>query len=127
MKVLCWHAKPRPFCEELQTTTFEFDVTVSSAVPAVVPPRTAKADEASRSVSATRESEPLPMSPLAPELVARMQRYWQAANYLTVGQIYLRENPLLREPLRAGHINCLLYTSDAADDLLCVDLGGRRI
>ena len=27
-----------------------------------------------------------------------------------------------------GHINiCLLYTSDAADDLLCVDLGGRRI
>lgn len=33
-----------------------------------------------------------------------MQRYWQAANYLTVGQIYLRENPLLREPLRAEHI-----------------------
>ena len=25
------------------------------------------------------------------------------------------------------HISCLLYTSDAADDLLCVDLGGRRI
>src|SRR5688500_20391886 len=33
-----------------------------------------------------------------------MQRYWQAANYLTVGQIYLRENALLREPLRAEHI-----------------------
>src|SRR5659263_758345 len=31
-------------------------------------------------------------------------------------------------PLRAGHVvPCLLYTSDAADDLLCVDLGGRRI
>ena len=27
----------------------------------------------------------------------------------------------------AGHAACLLYTSDAADDLLCVDLGGRRI
>ena len=26
--------------------------------------------------------------------------YWEAANYLTVGQIYLRDNPLLREPLR---------------------------
>ena len=26
-----------------------------------------------------------------------------------------------------GYVNCLLYTSDAADDLLCVDLGGRRI
>lgn len=29
-----------------------------------------------------------------------MHRYWNAANYLTVGQIYLQENPLLREPLR---------------------------
>lgn len=33
-----------------------------------------------------------------------MQRYWQAANYLTVGQIYLRGNALLREPLQAKHI-----------------------
>jgi xylulose-5-phosphate/fructose-6-phosphate phosphoketolase len=33
-----------------------------------------------------------------------VQRYWQAANYLTVGQIYLAENPLLREPLEAKHI-----------------------
>jgi xylulose-5-phosphate/fructose-6-phosphate phosphoketolase len=33
-----------------------------------------------------------------------MNRYWQAANYLTVGQIYLQANPLLREPLRPEHI-----------------------
>src|SRR5579859_2137851 len=33
-----------------------------------------------------------------------MHRYWNAANYLTVGQIYLRDNPLLREPLRPEHI-----------------------
>src|SRR2546425_1637503 len=33
-----------------------------------------------------------------------MQRYWNAANYLTVGQIYLQANPLLREPLRPEHI-----------------------
>ena len=33
-----------------------------------------------------------------------MHRYWSAANYLTVGQIYLQENPLLREPLRSEHI-----------------------
>src|SRR5450756_1670050 len=32
-----------------------------------------------------------------------------------------------RHPLAAGKLTCLLYTSDAADDLLCVDLGGRRI
>ncbi|HYW89773.1 MAG TPA: phosphoketolase family protein, partial [Chloroflexota bacterium] len=33
-----------------------------------------------------------------------MQRYWQAVNYLTVAQIYLLDNPLLREPLRQEHI-----------------------
>src|SRR3989442_5749052 len=33
-----------------------------------------------------------------------MHRYWYAANYLTVGQIYLQDNPLLREPLRPEHI-----------------------
>src|SRR5688572_9402218 len=33
-----------------------------------------------------------------------MQRYWQAANYLTIGQIYLQANPLLQEPLRPEHI-----------------------
>jgi xylulose-5-phosphate/fructose-6-phosphate phosphoketolase len=33
-----------------------------------------------------------------------MHRYWCAANYLTVGQIYLKENPLLKEPLRPDHI-----------------------
>src|SRR5258708_20868227 len=33
-----------------------------------------------------------------------MHRYWNAANYLTVGQIYLQENPLLREPLCPAQI-----------------------
>lgn len=33
-----------------------------------------------------------------------MHRYWNAANYLTIGQIYLQENPLLREPLQAKHV-----------------------
>jgi phosphoketolase len=33
-----------------------------------------------------------------------IDRYWQAANYLSVGQIYLLGNALLREPLRAEHI-----------------------
>src|SRR5580704_10336932 len=42
--------------------------------------------------------------PLSADLLDRMNRYWQAANYLTVGQIYLQANPLLREPLRVEHI-----------------------
>lgn len=33
-----------------------------------------------------------------------MDRYWRAANYVSVGQIYLMDNPLLREPLRAEHV-----------------------
>ncbi len=36
--------------------------------------------------------------------IALLNRYWNAANYLTVAQIYLQENALLREPLEAGHI-----------------------
>src|SRR5580698_4984967 len=40
----------------------------------------------------------------SPELLRAMDAYWRAANYLTVGQIYLQENALLREPLRPEHI-----------------------
>ena len=38
-------------------------------------------------------------TPLDPELLGRVDAYWRAANYLSVGQIYLMDNPLLREPL----------------------------
>jgi xylulose-5-phosphate/fructose-6-phosphate phosphoketolase len=41
---------------------------------------------------------------LAPELLNRMDAYWRAANYLSVGQIYLYDNPLLREPLHLSHV-----------------------
>lgn len=44
------------------------------------------------------------MSGTAPDEFARLDAYWRAANYLTVGQIYLQANPLLREPLRPEHI-----------------------
>jgi xylulose-5-phosphate/fructose-6-phosphate phosphoketolase len=36
--------------------------------------------------------------------LAELDRYWRAANYLSVGQIYLLDNPLLREPLRPEHV-----------------------
>jgi len=38
------------------------------------------------------------------DLLSRMDAYWRAANYLSVGQIYLLDNPLLREPLKPAHI-----------------------
>jgi xylulose-5-phosphate/fructose-6-phosphate phosphoketolase len=42
--------------------------------------------------------------PLSAEELERIDAYWRAANYLSVGQIYLLDNPLLREPLRPEHI-----------------------
>jgi xylulose-5-phosphate/fructose-6-phosphate phosphoketolase len=39
-----------------------------------------------------------------PDVLQRMDAYWRAANYLSVGQIYLLDNPLLREPLQPAHI-----------------------
>ena len=46
----------------------------------------------------------MPTPPLSNEELAGIDAYWRAANYLTVGQIYLQDNPLLREPLRPQHI-----------------------
>ncbi|UCG39246.1 MAG: phosphoketolase family protein [bacterium] len=45
-----------------------------------------------------------PTEPLSPEEFARIHAWWRAANYLSVGQIYLLDNPLLREPLALEHI-----------------------
>ena len=44
------------------------------------------------------------MSKITEEQLALMHKYWNAANYLTVGQIYLLDNPLLKEPLQPQHI-----------------------
>jgi xylulose-5-phosphate/fructose-6-phosphate phosphoketolase len=42
--------------------------------------------------------------PLSKEQLKAMDAYWRAANYLSVGQIYLYDNPLLKEPLKLEHI-----------------------
>ena len=46
--------------------------------------------------------------PLSPELLRKMDAYWRAANYLSVGQLYLYDNPLLREPLKLEHVKSML-------------------
>src|SRR5689334_12480209 len=48
--------------------------------------------------------EALMTAPLAPDLLEKMDAWWRAANYLSVGQIYLYDNPLLKEPLKRAHI-----------------------
>jgi xylulose-5-phosphate/fructose-6-phosphate phosphoketolase len=50
-------------------------------------------------------TNPSPQSSfLTPDELRKTHAYWRAANYLSVGQIYLHDNPLLREPLRVKHI-----------------------
>jgi xylulose-5-phosphate/fructose-6-phosphate phosphoketolase len=69
---------------------YRFDTTISSAVEA--------RGLGSSPREATREGA------LSTGLIGKVHRYWQAANYLTVGQIYLLDNPLLAEPLRPEHL-----------------------
>jgi xylulose-5-phosphate/fructose-6-phosphate phosphoketolase len=42
--------------------------------------------------------------PLSPDMLRKMNAYWRAANYLSVGQIYLYDNPMLKEPLTLEHV-----------------------
>jgi xylulose-5-phosphate/fructose-6-phosphate phosphoketolase len=46
--------------------------------------------------------------PLSAKLLGKINAYWRAANYLSVGQLYLRDNPLLRAPLELSHIKLML-------------------
>src|SRR5438046_7714287 len=55
-------------------------------------------------MSASKAPSVLEAEPLSDTELERVDAYWRAANYLSVGQIYLLDNPLLREPLRADHI-----------------------
>src|SRR5664279_4908507 len=70
-------------------TKFIFDVDLSTAI----------AGNGERQAAAAT-----PKGPLTPAMLDKMNRYWRAANYLCIGQIYLFENPLLREPLKAEQI-----------------------
>jgi xylulose-5-phosphate/fructose-6-phosphate phosphoketolase len=49
-----------------------------------------------------------PKEKTADDLLNKMNAYWRAANYISVGQIYLRDNPLLKEPLKPEHIKAML-------------------
>jgi xylulose-5-phosphate/fructose-6-phosphate phosphoketolase len=46
--------------------------------------------------------------PLPADLLERMEAYWRAANYLSVGQLYLYDNPLLKKPLELAHVKPLV-------------------
>ena len=54
--------------------------------------------------SSTDSATAAASGPLGAEEIDSLDAYWRAANYLSVGQIYLLDNPLLREPLKLGHV-----------------------
>ncbi len=58
-------------------------------------------------VTVAQSTTPVRVPPSA-DLLARIDRYWRAANYLSVGQIYLYDNPLLKEPLKLSHVKPLV-------------------
>src|SRR5450756_3237975 len=72
-------------------------------------------------------SRPLPPMFLGTELKDREVQVWRIPGRIAGGPdvpqhiAFAQQHPLFQSQ------TCLLYTSDAADDLLCVDLGGRRI
>ena len=45
-----------------------------------------------------------PEGPLSADELRKIHAFWRAANYLSVGQIYLMDNPLLKEPLQLKHV-----------------------
>src|SRR4030043_2480804 len=56
-------------------------------------------------VRKTKDLRRSPMKkPLSPEMLRKMHAYWRAANYLSVGQIYLYDNPLMKKPLKKQHV-----------------------
>jgi len=56
------------------------------------------------SPAASSPDEDAPAAPLTEAELRLIDAYWRAANYLSVGQVYLLANPLLREPLRSEHV-----------------------
>jgi len=55
-----------------------------------------------------KENNVMEAETLSPELLQKMNAYWRAANYLSAGQIYLYDNPLLKEPLKLSHVKPLV-------------------
>jgi xylulose-5-phosphate/fructose-6-phosphate phosphoketolase len=76
-------------------------------------------------MASTTEVPAQVLAALTPEELRKIHAYWRACNYLAAGMIYLRANPLLREPLKKEHIkNRLLghWGSDPGQSLIWVHL-----
>jgi hypothetical protein len=81
-------------------------------------------------VSADSAKSSVSIQPLCHEELRKIDAYWRAANYLSVGQIYLYANPLLREPLCLHHVKPRLLghwgTDTEAEFHLCTFESGHQ-
>lgn len=69
------------------------------------PLKIADSDLSSKSISCYGSARStIAEAPLSNEELRKIDAYWRACNYLAIGMIYLRDNPLLREPLKAEHV-----------------------
>ena len=75
------------FDKSVEPAKFIFDVALSTAIAA----------NGKHEVEAA-----VPKGPLTPEMLDKMNRYWRAANYLCIGQIYLFENPVVTRATQSG-------------------------
>ncbi len=66
-----------------------------------------KKDSDKKNVDKTKSKE-VKKHPLSKDLLKKMNAYWRAANYLSVGQLYLRDNPLLKNPLKLTDVKSML-------------------
>src|SRR5260370_10362825 len=63
--------------------------------------------------------------PLSPEELGKIDAYWRASLYLSLGMLYLKKNPLLREPLKMEHLKARLlghWGSDAGQSFTYIHL-----
>ena len=63
-----------------------------------------KQNQRRRGINMEDKNVCLEKQPLSQEMLEKMNAYWRAANYLSAGQLYLLDNPLLKEPLTMDHI-----------------------
>ncbi len=91
-------------CERRRTSRFA-RLSVASAALLF---DTAMTTTAQTAAAAVQNHRSMKSQTLAPDLLRKMDAYWRAANYLSVGQIYLYANPLLSEPLTLAHVKPLV-------------------
>src|SRR6185295_14966740 len=89
----CIHRKTTPASRSAEASRYLLD---RSATP--------PCGDARRGVACDTKGTSMTSGPLSAEELRKMNDYWRAANYLSVGQIYLYANPLMREPLKLDHV-----------------------